>query len=105
MADPLDSFVKMSAPVVDLSQDRLDRLADTVMARIDTAAPACSVARGCQGSDFGFGLIVRYVLPMAAAAGLALVAGHGMVGAGAQPQPLSAMMLAQDAAHTLTGDR
>jgi hypothetical protein len=90
MSDRLDDLVRASIPKVAVTPDRAERVMAAVMAGLAArpmASPARPVWRRLPGD-----LVVRYVVPMAMAAGLALMVGprHDPVAA---PQ-LSALIMA-----------
>jgi hypothetical protein len=90
MNERLDDLVRASIPQSAVAPDRAERVMAAVMARLDVPPTAHMVPPVWRRlpSD----LVVRYVLPMAMAAGLALMVGPRHEGA-ATPQ-LSALIMA-----------
>ena len=80
--DPLDDFLRGNFPAPDLSPERVDRLIGSVMARLDREpAPR----RWPQWLAALVPPVTRFALPMAAAAVLGVMVGHGLN----QAEPLS----------------
>ncbi|EME68584.1 hypothetical protein H261_17568 [Paramagnetospirillum caucaseum] len=77
-ADDLDDLMGRLAPPVEVAPDRVARVMDRVMARLDEPRPATVAALGFGRWLAGLPLLSRFALPMAAAALLGIVVGRDL---------------------------
>ncbi len=101
MNDPLDDLIRKSIPADPIAQDRVEAMADMVLARLNTvqAAPEPSwVSRLFSGPSL---VRLGYALPVVVAAVAGLLAGDSVIASFTGVDTLSSVMIVSTPLQTL----